>query len=278
MTKRSWLACIYLALTSQLTLAQVSLDTIMSISGMGYDFKTVQLSDNETKYFRADTVDNTFSLYNLDWSPFIMDVEVPVPFSSTFQYQAIYVTRTLFDCDSTNIEYMYTAPVHGGFERSVYIMRTDGTQLFMMDSAFCPYAFGQPMGGSDWVKPIVNTSDGARMFILRTFNTSEISMYSLCGGVPNQILELSGFRHSMVNAFPNPTGQQITFEISPTDNIEPWRLIIFDQYGNSVFETNPEYGQSRFKIDLSTFSSGTYIYRLRSESKSLETGKIVLTE
>jgi len=89
--------------------AQITLDAIVEPLGIGYDFYTVQISENETKYFQADTSTNTFDLYNMDFSPFLTDIEVPEPFNitSAAPMQALYISRTLFDCDSTNIEYAY---------------------------------------------------------------------------------------------------------------------------------------------------------------------------
>src|SRR5436305_1807307 len=84
--------------------AQITLDTtITTRGGLGYDYYTVQISKTETKYLFEDTLSNTFSLYNMDFTPFLLNISVPEPFGP-YTFQVIYVTRTLFDCDSTNIE------------------------------------------------------------------------------------------------------------------------------------------------------------------------------
>src|ERR1043165_6491616 len=107
---------------------QITLDT-MVYRYLGEDFKPVQISSTETKWFFADTTNNTFSLFNMDFTPFITNVVVPEPFApASSSMQALYITRSLFDCDSTNIEYAYYSPRNIG--KSFKVLRTDGTLLF----------------------------------------------------------------------------------------------------------------------------------------------------
>src|SRR2546423_596911 len=89
--------------------AQITLDnTVTSITAIGQDFYTVQISSTETKYLFEDTVANSFSLYNMDFTPFMINIAVPEPFDN-WTFQVMYVTRSLFDCDTSNIEYVYEA-------------------------------------------------------------------------------------------------------------------------------------------------------------------------
>jgi hypothetical protein len=264
------------------TKGQITLDTIKHtiVGGLGYDFKTVQISNTETKYFQADTITNTFNLYNMDWTPFITNVAVPIPFSySSYFYQCLYITRTLFDCDSTNIEYLYTSPL-GAADRQIFVMRTDGTQLFQIDSAFCEYCFGDCLGGESWVKPIVNSSSGARLFVLRTFQpwTGDIYIYDLCGEVPTSMEEFTSVNNSFVKVFPNPTSGSMTFEINPPDNAKEYELIILDNESRVLKRKQIGIGEYKFTIDLKDFSSGNYIYSLCTKDKSYQSGKFIITK
>jgi Secretion system C-terminal sorting domain len=262
------------------TNAQITLDTIVPTIGyaVGYNFKTVQISNSETKYFRADTLTNTFNLYNMDWTPFITNISVPVPFNN-FDYQCLYVTRTLFDCDSSNIEYLYTSPI-GNSDRKIFIMRTDGTQLFELDSAFCEYCYGACLGGSDLVKPIVNTSSGAKLFALRTFPswTGEVYVYSLCGTLPTNIFDFSQGQQSFVKIFPNPTANTLTFQINPPDNVNVYQLIFLDNNAKEIKRQNINFSTDNFTIDVSSFNSGAYYYTLCTKDKAYQTGKFIITK
>lgn len=105
--------------------AQITLDTsIAPWNGFGYDFYPVQISSNETKYVIEDTATNTFHLYNMDFTPFMQNIAVPVPFytGANFVMVIMYLSRSLSDCDTSNIEYAYS--VVGSGIKPFYIMRT----------------------------------------------------------------------------------------------------------------------------------------------------------
>lgn len=259
--------------------AQITLDTIVPTLrfNIGTLFKTVQISQTETKYFYADTTTNTFNLYNMDWTPFLTNVTVPLPFNG-FIYQCLYVTRTLFDCDPNNIEYLYTAP-NGAADRKLFVMRTDGTQLFELDSAFCEYCYGGCMGGSDMVKPIINTSSGAKLFALKTAQpwTGDVYIYSLCGELPTSFLDYTDVNISFVKAFPNPSSGSMTFEINPPSNTQEYELVIFDNQSKVLKREKVTGGNYKCTLDLKNFSNGDYFYSLCTKDKSYQSGKFIIT-
>lgn len=257
---------------------QITLDTLVfpQLGYQGYSFKPVQISGTETKYFWADTVTNTFSLLNMDWTPFISDVAVPLPFGP-FDYQCLYITRSLFDCDTTNIEYLYTAPISGGADRKLFIMRTDGTQLLQLDSAFCEYCYGACLGGSDVIKPIENTSDGAKLFVVKTENPG-IYVYSLCGTLPTNVFDFTTNSTSFLNIYPNPASNSITFLINPPDNTKVYELTIYDNQAKILNRTSIPFGENKLTIDVSDFAGGGYFYSLCTKEKSIQTGKFIITK
>lgn len=59
---------------SHFSSAQIILDNVVSPQiGIGEDFFTVQISSTETKYLFEDTLTNTFSLYNMDFTSFLVN-------------------------------------------------------------------------------------------------------------------------------------------------------------------------------------------------------------
>lgn len=260
--------------------AQVTLDTIKPtlFYGQGYDFKTVQISTTETKYFQADSINNTFNLYNMDWSPFMTNIPVPRPFDMmTENYQCLYISRTLFDCDSSNIEFLYASPL-GNPDRQVFVVRTDGTQLLQVDSAFCQYCYGACLGGSAMVRPVVSTSDGARLFVMRTTAQAngEVYIYKLCGNLPTETFEFPGGQPSSVRIYPNPATNSLTFAVNPPDNINAYQLVLFDNAGQEIFRQNVTAGQSNVIVDVSSFSNGTYQYRLCTANEAYQSGSFII--
>ena len=255
--------------------AQITLDNIVTPhDGIGFDFYTVDISPTETKYLFEDTVTNTLSLYNMDFTPFMLNIAVPEPFG-LWTHQVLYVSRSLFDCDSTNIEYVYESPTIG--TNTFYIMRTDGTQLFRLDSANGPYCLGGCLGMSDIIQPIRNTSAGAKLFLQRP-NTQNIYIYSLCGTLTTDPLGINLRNNSYVTVFPNPTSHLLTFKINPPDNINNYELVIVDNNAKEARREKIEAGNDKYVIDISGYNSGTYFYSLCTKNKSCQTGKFIITK
>lgn len=257
--------------------AQITLDTIISPLGIGFDFYTVQISENETKYYFADTVTNTFSLYNMDFTPFMENIAVPEPFAN-FGFFALYISRTLFDCDSSNIEYLYQAT--GFNDKPVRIMRTDGTILFELDSAVAPYCNGLCLGWSDIIVPIRNTSDGTKLFLNKYDSTGrqKIHIYSLCGELPTKTIDLTFLKESLVKIFPNPTSGKLNFQVNLPDNKNKYELVILDNSAREIKRERIDYNKINYSIDVSSFDSGTYFYSICSKNGAYKSGKFILTK
>ncbi len=270
------LSPLFLLTTSK---AQITLDTTLSNSlWLGYGFKPVQISSTETKWYFADTLNNTFSLYNMDFSPFIMDITVPEPFARSTNYmQVLYISRTLFDCDSTNIEYAYYSVLNPNY-RPFRVVRTDGTILLQRDSVLAPYLYGQTLGGTDVIRPIVNTSSGARLFLHQIPSTFPIYVYSLCGDLPIDIFDLRGSEISFVSIFPNPSSNSLNFRIEVPDNINQYELVVFDGSAQILQRVNISALKHIYSVDTESYSSGTYYYSLSAKNKTYQTGKFILTK
>lgn len=257
--------------------AQITFDTTLQSVNLIYFFNTVQISSTETKYYMADTTTNTFSLFNMDFTPFLTNISVPEPFvDGITTFRVVYVTRSLFDCDTSNIEYAYEAATNS--TKTFYIMRTDGTQLFQLDSANGPYCFGDCLGGSDWVKPIVNTSSGAKLFLQRpaAFYNNSVNIYSLCGTLPNEIFDFTNTNPSFINIFPNPTKDLLTFEIHAPNNTDNFDLVVVDNNAREIKHEKINTGSNLFIINVRDFNNGIYFYSLCTKSKSYQNGKFII--
>lgn len=259
--------------------AQITLDTtIMHPLEIGYGFKLVQISESETKWFFCDTLSNTFSLLNIDFSPFLLDVSVPEPFAPTSNsMQVLYVTRTLFDCDSSNIEYAYYTSKNIG--KPFKILRTDGTLLFQKDSANGPYLYGGVLGGTDVVRPIVNTSSGAKLFLQPYPQQKPVYVYSLCGKLPLDVFDFKQVERMFVELYPNPVSQELKFHIHiPSNSNDNYELTLMDINGNIVKREAINYSTSNLSLNVDDLSSGSYIYSVAIHGNSLQSGKFVITK
>lgn len=239
-------------------------------------FFVTDIGNNEYKYVIQDSLG--FSLYNLDHSLYL-NVVSPIPLNqSPSYYEIAYITKSLFDCDSTNIEYVITAPTHMG---NFYVFRTDGTLLFERDSVKGPYCFGCATG-SIWQQPIFNTSNGAKLLLFSNLPDSQggyadsISVYSLCGTAPTFIRDVSS-NESFVKLFPNPTYGMLNFEIMPPNNQEKFKLAIYDSELQLIEEADINGKRFQFDLNKRSLSSGMYFYDLRTENKIFQTGKFIIS-
>ena len=267
-----------LLLMSATSSGQITLDREVDSLFLSYEFKTVQISPSETKYFFADTLANSFSLYNMDFTPFLTNIVVPEPFAeATTAMQALYISRALFDCDTSNIEYAYYSPTDNN--KTFRIMRTDGTLLFQKDSATGPYCLGGCFGLSDAFRPIINTSDGTKLFLQkRNAGYVQLFIYSLCGTLSNDLFELKLKDETYVTVFPNPSSASLTFKINPPDNVNEYELVIFDSNAREVIREKVNSQNHNSIIYASDLSCGTYFYSLCSKSKSYQSGKFIITK
>jgi hypothetical protein len=214
----------------------------------------------------------------MDWTPFLLNIEVPEPFIKHGQiigsFQVLYITRTLFDCDSSNLEYAYYNP--GSPYVKFYIMSVDGTHLFEKDSSRGPYGYGNMMGGSDFIRPIVNTPNGAKLFVQNFKGMNFI--YSLCGSLPTDVFDFNFAEKNSVKIYPNPASNTLTFEINLPDNQNQYELVIMDVSSNQLVRKSLNAQSLNYSINVENLSSGTYMYSVCSKNKAVQNGKFIITK
>lgn len=154
--KKIW-KYLFLLLTTS-SFAQVTLEHTYNIQLGNWMYYT-DLGNNNYKYLAVDSYNDKFSLYNLDHTPFMLNIQTPISLLPS-GFSVGYVTSSLFDCDSTNIEYVLTSTVP---TEPFYVYRTDGTLLFQKDSVVAFWCFGC-FGGIS-AHPIFNTPAGAKLLL-----------------------------------------------------------------------------------------------------------------
>jgi hypothetical protein len=266
-------AIIFFSVTAK---AQITLEYTNDTLAFGEQFYCVDIGSNEYKFIHVNPVINGFSLYNLDMSPFISNVVVPTADSIAKGLIITYVSRTLFDCDSSNIEYAYEAP-YGSTRYPFRIFRTDGSLIFKVDSARGPYCFGC-FGGATDVRPIKNTPEGTKLFLDKLNPSGKgILIYSLCGSLPTGYKALNE-PQNFIKVFPNPTTGSINFEFIAPSNSEHLKLSIIDLNGNLLKTESISGLQHHYSLDVKSYSSGTYIFSLSSENTVYQSGKFILNK
>jgi len=217
----------------------------------------------------------------MDFTPFITNIAVPDPWGWTnpnANYEAYYITRALFDCDTSNIEFVFNAPQHNNLP--FRIMRTDGTILFQRDSSFLVYCAGDcGNGGENIITSIVNTSAGTKMVLTSYATGNEQNfVYSLCGTLPLDVYELAQQNQSYVSVFPNPSSATLTFRINLPDNKHEYELVIVDNNAREVKREKVNSQNRNYVVNISDMSNGAYFYSLCTKNKSYQSGKFILSK
>jgi len=263
---------ILLILTPILTNGQITLEHTV-YPWNRYEFYPVKISLNETKYVVIDTTSNTFDLLNLDYTTFLSNIQLPASLNT---YQIMYVTRTLFDCDSSNIEFVYEDPNY--YAATFYILRTDGTILFQKDSARAPYCIGC-LGGSQDTRPIFNTENGAKLQLFSgTYPYRTLEIYSLCGFLIQDVFELSSNLSLDVNVYPNPSIGKLFFEVNWQTNDSELLLLFVDSSGKELKKHKLNSQKRIHEIDINDFSTGSYFYKLTDNNQNSKSGKIIIVK
>lgn len=249
--------------------SQIVLEQTYSIN-TGKQLYLINLGNEDYKYFMFDPNNNSFDLYNLDHSPFMLNVQTPVDLEDGI-FVVCYVSWDLFDCDSTTLEYVITAPTEGN--RPFYVYRTDGSLFWQKDSVVGPYCYGC-LGGSLELTPIKNTPDGAKMML---FNSNgDFFVYALCGELAEVHSEME--QHDLsVEVFPNPSSYSTSFRISLPDNLHAYELSVFNVQMQELKSFRVP-SDGKLEIDNSDLPNGTYIYSLKSENRIVHTGKLMIVK
>jgi hypothetical protein len=256
--------------------AQITLDFEIDTIAFGTnEFYCIDISNSESKYIYLNERENKFSLYNLDMSVFIENIKLPIGDSLKNGFVVMYVTRSLFDCDSTNIEFAYSSPFNSD-RKPFRVLRTDGNILLEVDSARGPYHFGGGTGGSIIISPIKNTSEGTKLFldILNPSNKG-IKVYSLCGELPLKYNEIVNSKE-YVKVYPNPSNTIVNVELVSNAVQDDLEFIIYSYTGAIIEKLIIEKGSKKKVMNVANYNNGAYVYALLVNNQLLQNGKLII--
>ena len=237
----------------------------------------VQLTDiggGIFKYIYTDYQTNELKLFNLDHTSY-QDIPVPIVLSNQGEYTIGYVTRTLFDCDTTELEYAIMASRP---QNNFYVYSQSGALIFQRDSTIATYGFGE-FSGSYTVRPIVNTPEGAKLFLAKLDPAGQfptLDVFSLCGQLPLNSEEQEGLQTNDVLVYPNPSLDQTHFRFDFQNQFSTVNLRIYDASGKIVFDKNIEGKIADYTISAEGFRQGIYFYEIKSENILIKTGKFII--
>ncbi len=238
----------------------------------------VQLTDignDDFKYFYTDYLSNELKIFNIDHSIFA-NILVPVALINEQEYVVSFVTKSLFDCDTSKFEYAIL-PVN--WRRTLYIYREDGTLLFSRDSTVATYCIGCFSGSHD-IRPIVNTSSGAKLFLAKNDINGyqmQVDVYSLCGTLPLTQPDAISANIGSVLVYPNPNHRMLmNFKINNARQFYQGYIEIYDSNAKLIDTIVILNRETEYIFDCSNRASGMYTYRFISNNTVVEFGKFII--
>lgn len=234
------------------------------------EFKLLRLEHSGYKYC-APTPNNTMTLYNLDHSVF-KQLTLPVLPGNASDVAVGYITETLFDTDSTNIEYMINYNNGGGIFGSVWhtgIYAETGNVVFSKDSAF-PWSASNEYGTT---APIYNTDEGAKLLLATgdILSPGDVLIYSLPGLLPCDVcdgqraigtgLPSDGY-NTQFKLYPNPANKYTIIEYDLPKDTDNASLVVYNTAGQEQRRFKVDKGSRQMVLPTSEFTAGTYYYSL----------------
>ncbi len=181
---------------------------------------------------------------------------------------ALYITRSLFDCDTTQIEYL----ISGGTSDSSFtrIHREDGTLVFDLPG----YFFSSSTNLTDTEVGIASDENGSYAIFSSGFGTSDILVYRFCGQVPQPLAResdgsiISGIIEQGSNTgfdiYPNPARETIRFEYDLQGH-QKANLQLFNTSGQLMKELMLGQAFDFIRLNISDLEQGTYIARITTD-------------
>lgn len=236
----------------------------------------INLGNSDYKYYYFDYSTNEIKLFNLDHSSYFT-CSPPFTLIDEGNYTVGYITKSLFDCDSSMLEY---AIMPGDGRKNFYVYRQDGTLIFERDSTIAPWCFGCFNASSDF-KPIMNTPQGTKLILAKSDSIGAFllyDVYSLCGTLPEGLIDVEAISATYVKTYPNPSVGATEFQFDLPGNILKYELVFYNSSGQVIKTINIQNATKSYHLDTRDLNSGLYFYTLNTAEKVLQNGKFLVNK
>lgn len=266
-----------------------SLALLFSISGTAQlefvgSFETmarlIYLSDDEPAIMIYFPTDELIELYNTDLT-LIESIDIPVEYVGSGQYNLYHPSRSLFDCDSTTIEYLISYGSINDAQAYVKIIRDDGTVIFDLPGHI--FADESTISANPSLNAaMIEDDDGVVFAFLNEgiAGNGPTSLYRSCGSIPGCSLpcgesdvnvggnELSRPLNEFI-VYPNPGNDQFAIEYELAREYSEANLSLVNMTGQVVLEKRVGPAMNYILVNTSNLSSGRYQVILQSMEEVL---------
>ncbi len=238
-------------------------------------FAFVRLSQTNYKWALVDN--NEIELYNEDHSIY---KTIPMPSGVMNPLDVLYISNTLFDTDSTTIEFM----VDNNFGTGVKIYREDGSVLFADSTLSAHYnnnIITNPMR-PNW-NPIVITADDSKMILCTVDgagNPNGFKVYNLPGTYFQNALHTNvsniANRMQLSNPFPNPSRNSAKISYTIPEGESEIAIVLYRLDGTEAKRFQVDRTFNTLELNNSELAAGTYLYQLVSQNQHSESKKMIV--
>jgi Secretion system C-terminal sorting domain len=253
----------------------LSLLLMLSVEGfsqISLDFQTtvnltyVKLNNSETKYVNNEQSlinnNNQFSLYNLDGTLYRTIQMPPKQPDTSASVSVSLITTTLFDNDSSTIEYLVEYTSFFGAHHRVDVIREDGTILLDEWNATTLY------------NPLVySTEQGTKLLLYYWVSPYyQTKVFNLPGKLPNMVKEEMGAINNNLAIYPNPNNGSFFIKLRSKEGDTNF-IDLYTQQG-TLIDTFKSTGNLTH-INKYGLSNGFYILNNRSWKSNSSTKMII---
>ena len=263
--------------------AQISLENIYPTGNITDDFlRIVKLSTSGYKYYINDN--SAITIYNMNHTIYktINFPSFPGGLSSTAKANVFYLSETLFDLDSNNLEYFVYYRDVSNINHSI-VYDELGNVLFSKDTTLLT------VSNYFDVNFISYTDKGVKMIIYQSAEYPTLGkafVYSLPGNMPCEVCH-DGFMEikknkfesgSISNPFPNPANNQTTIEYNLPQGINKAEIVIYNMTGQEIKRYKVSNAFKNINISTNEISAGTYFFQIQASNGFIDSKKLIVVK
>ena len=256
------------------------IEEITEIEGNSYEVRVLLIDHDMPKILVYEPSENHFDLYNEDYTLY-RSVDIPYDYVGSAQYNMFYVTRSLFDCDTTNVEYLISWS--GQTQQWTKVIREDGTEL-LSEEGVVNTAYNITVSESNG---IVSGPNGSLLRLEGGFWGSPLSrIFHLCGQLPQNYSRMDSTMTGLTEVdqpldqlklYPNPSDSQINIDYD-LEGKKKGVLEIYNMEGQLIEQKNLGDFFDKVMLDVSEYTSGTYIVKIQTDNGEVLSEQFIKVE
>lgn len=221
------------------------------------------------KYYVTDYLTNSITIYNEDHSLW-KTVMLNVPQNQSL-YDVAYLSSKVFNSDdlvellAVSYQYISTSDTSGYYIYLTQVLNENGSILLSVP------------GGAYSFTYIDENTDQKLVVYLYDFSVSSYISSTQVYGLPAKYTAINDNLPNQYLPYPNPSKNEINIPFKSTGSEAVQELILTDTKGLEYKILNINESEGSIHLNTSSLPSGSYIYFLRTNGRSLPVGKFVIS-